>query len=157
ALAGSALLVRSEQNFFAVPAFCEFLDDIPGEVPIRVFPGLSVRLANAPFPGGLKFRDVVFGEQSLPLLFVLAVALQIGPQLTGSWRVDVSFFDVIEECEHAVEILLRDGIVLVVVALGTADAHPKPYHSDRASSIDGVLESELRVVHPALTIGESVA
>src|SRR5581483_12449625 len=50
------------------------------------------------------------------------------------------FGHVVEESEHAVEIALREGIVFVVVAAGTAERQAEPDGGGRFDAVGDVLD-----------------
>ena len=50
---------------------------------------------------------------------------------------------VVEERQQAIELLLRDRVVLVIVAAGAADRQPQPDRGRRVEPVDRVLDQEL--------------
>ena len=71
------LLVRRQQNLFAIAALGQFLDDVPGEIPVRIFPRLRDSLPQMLFPVSLQLWNMILLQQRLPLLIVLAMTPQI--------------------------------------------------------------------------------
>ena len=64
---------------------------------------------------------------------------------------------VVEEGEHPVELLLRDRIELVVVALRAADGEAEPDRARRADAVDHAVDAELLDVDAAFLIEGRVA
>src|SRR5690606_38020258 len=57
--------------------------------------------------------------------------------------IEACFVDLIEEREELVVLLLRDRIVLVVVAAGTLERQPEEGRGDRVRPVGDVLDTEL--------------
>ena len=97
----------------------------------------------SPFRRGFLIRDLPFQGVVL-LLFAVAVEQQgWARHRVGEMGVETGFINVVEESRHPVEILLRDGIVLVVVAARAAHGEPEPHLAHCAHAIDQVLRLKL--------------
>ena len=133
-LRAGALVRIGQQHFLRVVERCANGGNL--EIPIQTLAGIGQRLAHVALPLGFERRDAIFGQQFRACFVVRRPRRQIRPHLAGDWRVDVFFERAVEEGEHLVEILLQDGIVLVVVALRAADGQAQPRRADSVGAID---------------------
>ena len=83
--------------------------------------------------------------------------LPLYPPLTRQRRIDVEFVAILEECHQAIKILLRDRIILVVVALSTADCKSQPHGADSARAVEELFESDAVQLHTAFTAGNRIS
>ena len=151
------LIERDAHDLFAVAAFRQLQQAIPGEIPIGTLARIRRRFEHLLFPVGLQCGDVVLLEQRAPFGPVFVATLYIRSDLARQRRVDICFFDVLEERKELVIVLLADGIVLVVVALRAAHRESHPGGCDGVRAIEGGFESELIVVDAAFTIRQGLA
>lgn len=119
--------------------------------------GMFGGVAKLRFPIRFGGRDAVVIEQGLSLLIVLRAGSEIWPDLAGHGRRDVDFLLRIEKGGELVELLLGDGVELVIVALRATDGQSEPDGSKRPSAVEHLLIAELLRVGTAFAIGERVA
>ena len=110
------------QDFPAVISHLE--QDVVAEVPVRAFAGVRAGDLHLAFPLGLQFRNVMLVEQCLALPEVLASLAQVRPHLARQRRVDLRVLHVVEVRVERIEVLLRDRVVLVVMALCALHGQP---------------------------------
>ena len=127
------------------------------EVELRVFAGVGPGGAHLLFPAGEHGGDVVLFDQGLPLLAVFGQSAEVGAHLASQRGVDVDVVGAVEEAEELVVLLLRDRIVLMVVALGAAGGEAQPRGGDGVGPVDELLEAGLGAVDAGFAVDEYVA
>src|SRR4029079_16881343 len=85
------------------------------------------------------------------------IYLRLLPRQGGIREVDLGLVGVVEEREEAIVFALGDGVVLVSLALRTADRQAEPDGTCGANAIDGGGEAELLDVDAALFVDHRVA
>ena len=106
-------------------------------------------------PLSLKLGDAILPQELFPLALVCRARQQIGSHLARQGGVDFDVLQAVEESEQLIEILLRDGVVLVVVALRAADGKSQPDLAHRARPVNDLVKPDLIEVDARLAIGQS--
>ena len=130
---------------------------LPRQVVVQVHARGFAGLDAARFPVGLQGGHVVLVQDRLMLAPVLVDRVQVRAKLSLQRSVYAAFLEVVEESEQLVELPLRNGIVLVVVALGAAYRQAEPDRAERAGPVHGLFKRILGGVHAALSIAQGVA
>ena len=130
---------------------------LPSQVVVQIHARRLARLNAALFPSGLQGEHVVLVQDRPALATVLVDRAQVGADLARQRRVNAPLCKVVEKGEQLVELLLRDGVVLVVVALRAADGKAQPDRAEGAGPVHCFLEGILGAVHAALSIAQRVA
>ena len=128
-----------------------------GEIPIFVIAGVKGGFAQLGFVVGQVLGDLVLFQQCLALAVVRRAGGEVGAEFAGQRRLDIDFLLGIEKRRELVELLLADGVVLVVVALRAAHGEAHPNGAERGRAIQHLLVAELFGVGAAFAIGEGVA
>ncbi len=92
-------------------------------------------------PSLLEPPDAVFLDNLATLGAVGGQVSQIRPDLAGQRSDHVAFDGVIEQREKLVELLLRERVELVVVALGATNGQPKPNGSNGVDAVENFLKA----------------
>ena len=124
-----------------------------GEIPIFVIAGMKCRFAEFGFVIGYVRGYLVLFEQCLLLAIELGFGGEVGTKFTGQRRLDVDFFLGVEERGDLVELLLADGVVLVVVAPGAGDRKAKENGRGGVDSVERVFGLELLVLYKKFNQG----
>ena len=125
--------------FSPSPPSVSFSRHVPGEIPVGVLAGIGGGVEAFPVSQAVCSAATWYSRKQFlraSPVFVAACAAR-GPVLRQR-RVDLDFFSVVEEGEQAVEVLLRDGIELVIVALCAAHRQAQPDGADRGGAINDV-------------------
>ena len=110
-------------------------------IPIRVDARMIHGRNDVFVPIGLKLGDARFFENFLALCVVARQLPQQRTALAGQRRFNVALDRIVEESVHLIKLLLLERVVLVVVALGTADRQAEPNRADRVDAVDRFLET----------------
>ena len=134
--------VRGSLDRFAAAVHLE-QEKVPEDLPNRLEFGARAggRREDSLLPVLLQFGNSVAPEQFVATAFEFGAALQIRLSLARQRRIDVRFDSGVEEGVKAVEVLLGDGIELVVVAAGAADSQSQPHGGNRARAIHRALDA----------------
>ena len=79
------------------------------------------------------------------------------PGFAGKRRVDVQFVGIVEEGVEAVELLLGEGVALVIVALGALEGESEPDGPEGAGAILDLEHAEFLEVRAAFPVAERIA
>ena len=133
-----------------LPSFSDMLamNDRPLRLiaPHRCFPGCH---ANLPVRRGVAKNLLLFPDLPRQL-----VTLELLRRAVGH---DGRFVIVVQEGKEAVVLLLRNGIVFVVMALGTLNGNAEHRLADAVHSINETIDAKLLGICPALFIQHRIA
>ena len=127
------------------------------EIEFGILAGVGPGLAHFVFPAGEKAGDFVFVEEGLALLAVGGEGAEERAHFTVEGSIDIDVVGPVEESEELVILFLRDGIELMVVALGAAGGEAEPSGGNRVGAIDDLLEAGFGAVDARFTVDEDVA
>ena len=128
---------------------------VPVQMPSRVLHclqehGLPPRLE----PGN---RDLAVVQKFSPLLAVARELFQVGLRFSGEGCVHLPALGLIEEGQELVVLHLAQGIVLVVVTLGTAQGQAQPDRAHGVGLVHRLLEPHLTSRHARFPVLEAAA
>ena len=127
------------------------------EVPVFVLALVLHGVAQLIFPVGLHCRNLVLRQQFLAFAIVFRPRRHPRANLAGKRRRNVHLLFGIEEGCELVELLLGDGVVLMVVALRAPHREPQPDGSQRSGAVQHLFVAKLLGVGAAFAIRQGIA